>query len=182
MQAMGSERATTFLGERERNSRWPKRGASNSTARRENSNPKDRRLMEAVVARENMVKALYRVERNKGAPGVDSMTVSELRPYLKGQWPKIKEEMLEGKYKPQPVRRVEIPKRSGGMRQLGIPTVADRLIQQALHQVLSPLFDPGFSESSYGFRPGRSAHGAIKVARSYVRGGKRWAVDVGGNG
>ena len=178
MQAMGSERATTFLGERERNSRWPKRGASNSTARRENSNPKDRRLMEAVVARENMVKALYRVERNKGAPGVDSMTVSELRPYLKGQWPKIKEEMLEGKYKPQPVRRVEIPKRSGGMRQLGIPTVADRLIQQALHQVLSPLFDPGFSESSYGFRPGRSAHGAIKAARSYVRGGKRWVVDV----
>ena len=178
MQAMGSERATTCLGERERNSRWPKRGASNSTARRENSNPKDRRLMEAVVARENMVKALYRVERNKGAPGVDSMTVSELRPYLKGQWPKIKEELLEGKYKPQPVRRVEIPKRSGGMRQLGIPTVVDRLIQQALHQVLSPLFDPGFSESSYGFRPGRSAHGAIKAARSYVRGGKRWVVDV----
>jgi group II intron reverse transcriptase/maturase len=134
--------------------------------------------MEAVVARENMVKALYRVERNKGAPGVDEMTVGELRPYLKVQWPRIKEELLEGTYKPQPVRRVEIPKRSGGMRQLGIPTVVDRLIQQALHQVLSSLFDPGFSESSYGFRPGRSAHQAIKAARSYVRGGKRWVVDV----
>jgi len=178
VQAMGSGKATTCLGGRERNSRWPKRGVSNSTARRENSNPKDRRLMEAVVARENMVKALYRVERNKGAAGVDSMTVGELRPYLKVQWPRIKEELLEGKYKPQPVRRVEIPKRSGGMRQLGIPTVVDRLIQQALHQVLSPLFDPGFSESSYGFRPGRSAHKAIKAARSYVRGGKRWVVDV----
>jgi len=178
MQTMGSEKATTCLGGRERNSRWPKRGASNSTARRENSNPRDKQLMEAVVARENMVKALHRVERNRGAAGADNMTVSELRPYLKVQWPRIKEELLEGKYKPQPVRRVEIPKRSGGMRQLGIPTVVDRLIQQALHQVLSLLFDPGFSESSYGFRPGRSAHKAIKAARSYVRRGKRWVVDV----
>jgi len=178
MQTMGSEKATTCLGEGERNSRWPRRGASNSTARRDNSNPKDRQLMEAVVARENMVKALHRVERNKGAAGVDHMTVGELRPYLKVQWPRIKEELLEGKYIPQPVRRVEIPKRNGGIRQLGIPTVVDRLIQQALHQVLSPLFDPGFSESSYGFRPGRSAHKAITAARNYVRGGKRWVVDV----
>jgi len=178
MQTMGSEKATTCLGEGERNSRWPKRGASNSTARKENSNPKDRQVMEAVVARENMIKALYRVEGNKGAAGVDHMTVGELRPYLKEQWPRIKEELLEGKYKPQPVRRVEIPKRSGGIRQLGIPTVVDRLIQQALHQVLSPLFDPQFSESSYGFRPGRSAHKATRAARRYVRGGKRWVVDV----
>ena len=134
--------------------------------------------MEAVVARENMVKALNRVERNKGAAGVDDMTAGELRPYLKAQWPRIKEELLEGKYMPQPVRRVEIPKRGGGIRQLGIPTVVDRLIQQALHQVLSSQFDPGFSESSYGFRPGRSAHQAMRAARSYVRGGKRWVVDV----
>ena len=147
---MGSEKATTCLGGRERNSRWPRRGASNFTARRENSHPK----------------------------GVDEMTVGELRLYLKVQWPKIKAELLEGRYRPQPVRRVEIPKRTGGMRQLGIPTVVDRLIQQALHQVLSPLFDPGFSESSYGFRPGRSAHGAVKAARRYVRGGPRCAVDV----
>ena len=116
MPAMGSEKATTCLGGRERNSRWPRRGASNSTARRENSHPKDRRLMEAVVARENMVKALHRVEKNKGAAGVDEMTVGELRLYLKVQWPKIKAELLEGRYRPQPVRRVEIPKRTGGMR------------------------------------------------------------------
>jgi RNA-directed DNA polymerase len=178
MPTMRSEKATTCLGGRGRNSRWPKRGASNSTARRENSHLKDRQLMEAVVARENMVKALHRVERNEGAPGVDEMSVDELRPYLTVQWPRIKEELLNGQYQPQAVRRVEIPKHNGGMRQLGIPTVVDRLIQQALHQVLSPLFDPGFSESSYGFRAGRSAHGAVKAARSHVRGGKRWVVDV----
>jgi RNA-directed DNA polymerase len=178
MPTMRSEKATTCLGGRGRNSRWPKRGASNSTARRENSPLKDRQLMEAVVARENMVKALHRVERNEGAPGVDEMSVDELRPYLTVQWPRIKEELLNGQYQPQAVRRVEIPKHNGGMRQLGIPTVVDRLIQQALHQVLSPLFDPGFSESSYGFRAGRSAHGAVKAARNYVRGGKRWVVDV----
>lgn len=178
MQTRGSEKATTCLGEGERNSRWPRRGASNSTARKENSSPKDRQIMEAVVARENMVKALNRVERNKGAAGVDDMTAGELRPYLKAQWPRIKEELLEGKYMPQPVRRVEIAKRGGGIRQLGIPTVVDRLIQQALHQVLSSLFDPGFSESSYGFRSGRSAHQAMRAAGSYVRGGKRWVVDV----
>ena len=178
MPTMRSEKVTTCLGEGERNSRWPRRGASNSTARKENSSPKDRQVMEAVVARENMVKALHRVERNKGAAGVDRMTVGELRPYLKAQWPKIKEELLEGRYQPRPVRQVEIPKRSGGMRQLGIPTVVDRLIQQALHQVLSSLFDPGFSESSYGFRTGRSAHQAMRAARSHVRGGKRWVVDV----
>ena len=134
--------------------------------------------MEAVVARENMVKALYRVERNKGASGVDNMTTGELRSYLKVEWPRIKEELLAGRYKPQPVRRVEIPKAGGGMRALGIPTVVDRLIQQALHQVLSPLFDPEFSQHSYGFRPGRSAHMAVKAAQDYVHSSKRWVVDM----
>lgn len=134
--------------------------------------------MEAVVARENMVKALYRVERNKGASGVDNMTTGELRSYLKVEWPRIKEELLAGRYKPQPVRRVEIPKAGGGMRALGIPTVVDRLIQQALHQVLSPLFDPEFSQHSYGFRPGRSAHMAVKAAQGYVHSSKRWVVDM----
>jgi group II intron reverse transcriptase/maturase len=134
--------------------------------------------MEAVVARENMVKALYRVERNKGAGGVDNMTTGELRSYLKVEWPRIKEELLAGRYKPQPVRRVEIPKAGGGMRALGIPTVVDRLIQQALHQVLSPLFDPEFSQHSYGFRPGRSAHMAVKAAQGYVHSSKRWVVDM----
>ncbi len=114
-------------------------------------------LMEKVVERSNMLRALRRVESNKGAAGVDGMEIKSLRPYLKEHWPRIKEELLKGTYKPQPVRRVEIPKLDGGIRQLGIPTVLDRLIQQALLQVLTPIFDPGFSEHSYGFRPGRNA-------------------------
>lgn len=175
---MGSAMATICRGVRGRNSRWPRTGASSSTARKGNSPPGCMQLMEAVVARENMVKALYRVERNKGASGVDNMTTGELRSYLKGEWPRIKEELLAGRYEPQPVRRVEIPKAGGGMRALGIPTVVDRLIQQALHQVLSPLFDPEFSQHSYGFRPGRSAHLAVKAAQRYVQSSKRWVVDM----
>ena len=122
--------------------------------------------------------ALRRVESNRGSAGIDEMTVGELRGYLKEHWPRIKEELLEGKYQPVAVRRVEIAKPSGGMRQLGIPTVVDRLIQQALNQVLSPIFDANFSESSYGFRPGRSAHQAVRQAQAYVSGGKRWLVDI----
>jgi len=136
-------------------------------------------LMEEVVESKNLMKAYRRVARNKGAAGVDEMTVEELKPYLKTEWPKIKEQLLEDRYKPQPVRRVEIPKPGGkGMRLLGIPTVVDRLIQQAVLQVLDPIFDPGFSESSYGFRPGRSAHQAVLKARDYVAVGKRWVVDL----
>ena len=154
-------------------------GASSVTARREHSCPGTEKLMEAVVERENMLKAFSRVVSNKGAAGVDGMTVDELKPYLQEHWPRIKEELLEGSYQPQPVRRVEIPKPGGkGMRKLGIPTVLDRLIQQALHQVLSPIFDPTFRISSYGFRPGRSAHQACAQAREYVAGGRRWVVDM----
>jgi len=135
--------------------------------------------MEAVVERENMWAALRRVKRNKGAAGVDHMTVAELDDYLRKEWPRIKQELLEDRYTPRPVLGVEIPKPDGkGMRQLGIPTVVDRLIQQALHQVLQPLFEPGFSESSYGFRPGRSAHDAVLKAREHVSEGRRWVVDM----
>jgi len=135
--------------------------------------------MEAVVERSNMIKALHRVERNGGAAGVDGMTVDDLRSHLQEQWPAIRERLLSGNYEPKPVRRVEIPKPEGkGVRKLGIPTVVDRLIQQALHQVMSPIFDSSFSGSSYGFRPGRSAHGAVKQAREYVREGRRWVVDL----
>jgi RNA-directed DNA polymerase len=135
--------------------------------------------MEAVVERENMKRAYHRVCANKGSAGVDGMAVGDLRGYLVENWLCIKEELLGGQYQPRPVLGVEIPKPGGkGMRQLGIPTVLDRLIQQALNQVLQPIFDPGFSESSYGFRPGRSAHQAVKKAREYVSEGRRWVVDM----
>jgi RNA-directed DNA polymerase len=136
------------------------------------------RLMEEVVSRANMMAAYHRVTTNKGAAGIDRMTVEQLQPHLKEHWPRIREELLEGRYRPQPVRGVEIPKPGGGMRQLGIPTVVDRLIQQAMHQVLMPLFDPGFSKASYGFRPGRNAHDAVRAARAHVAEGRRFVVDL----
>jgi RNA-directed DNA polymerase len=162
-----------------RNRREEGLGASRVTARREHSGPETEQLLEAVVERENMWLGLKQVERNRGAAGVDNMTVGQLRAYLREHWLRIKEELLAGKYQPQPVRKVEIPKPGGkGMRMLGIPTVIDRLIQQALHQVLSPLFEPSFSESSYGFRPQRNAQQAVLKAREYVREGRRWVVDI----
>lgn len=135
-------------------------------------------VLSAVLDRPNMQRAYDRVLRNKGAPGVDGMTVGELKAYLKTHWLAHKEALLNGSYQPQPVRKVEIPKSGGGVRQLGIPTVLDRLIQQALHQVLSPVFEPGFSEFSYGFRPGRSAGQAVQQARDYAESGSRWVVDI----
>src|SRR6266481_4149943 len=154
-------------------------GASKVTARREDSGPETEQLMEAVVERENMKLALARVEQNRGAAGVDKMNVEQLGAYLREHWLRIKEELLADDYHPQPVLKVEIPKPGGkGMRVLGIPTVIDRLIQQALHQVLSPIFEPDFSESSYGFRPHRSAQQAVVKAREYVREGRRWVVDI----
>ena len=135
--------------------------------------------MEAVVERENMVRALERVEANKGAAGVDDMPVEALRAHLKVHWPRIKAELLSGRYQPQPVRRVDIPKPGGkGMRQLGIPTGVDRLIQQAVHQVLRPIYEKQFSRHSYGFRPGRGAWQAVQAARRHVAEGRRWVVDL----
>jgi RNA-directed DNA polymerase len=150
-----------------RNPRGTEVGASKVTARREDSSPEEEQLMEAVVERENMLAALQRVMSNRGAAGVDGMTVEELKAHLREEWKRIKEELLTDEYRPAAVLKVEIPKADGkGVRKLGIPTVRDRLIQQGLHQILSPIFDGGFSESSYGFRPGRSAHDAVRQARA----------------
>ena len=144
----------------------------------ESRSPERTMLIERLVERENMLEAYSRVVGNKGAAGVDGMTVEDLKGWLRTNWAGVKDELLGGRYKPKEVRGVEIPKPNGGKRQLGIPTVVDRLIQQALHQVLSPIFEPGFSQSSYGFRPGKSAHQAILAAKEYQAGGKRWVVDI----
>jgi len=136
------------------------------------------RLIEEVVNRENLWKALKRVKANGGAPGVDGMTVQQLPDVLREHWLRLKEELLAGTYQPKPVRRVEIPKPDGGTRQLGIPTVLDRFIQQAVLQVLQRRWDRTFSESSYGFRPGRSAHQAVAKAQSYIQEGFTWVVDL----
>ena len=135
-------------------------------------------LMEQVVARGNMLAAMKRVEQNGGAPGVDGIPTERLRDQCQAEWVRIREQLLAGTYKPQPVRRVEIPKPGGGVRLLGIPTVMDRLIQQALLQVLTPLFDPAFSPSSFGFRPGRRGHDAVRQAQRYVEEGYAWVVDL----
>jgi RNA-directed DNA polymerase len=135
-------------------------------------------LMEKVVERDNLSRALKRVRKNKGSPGIDGMSVEELPEYLRENRERIRAELLAGSYQPSAVRRHEIPKSGGGVRQLGIPTVLDRFIQQAILQVLQPIFDPTFSEYSYGFRPGRSAHQAVCQAQRYVQSGRRWVVDV----
>lgn len=136
-------------------------------------------VWDRVVARANLFQALARVEKNGGAPGVDGMTVQELRPYLQTHWLDIRARLDAGQYRPQAVRRVEIPKADGqGVRRLGIPTVLDRLIQQAVAQVLTPLFEPGFSPQSYGFRPARKAHDAVQAAQGYIQQGYTWVVDI----
>jgi RNA-directed DNA polymerase len=135
-------------------------------------------LWEQVFSRSNLTRALRRVERNRGAPGVDAVTVEQFRPWLNQHWVEVREALDAGRYKPQPVRRVEIPKPDGGVRLLGVPTVLDRLVQQAIAQVLEPIFDPDFSEHSYGFRPGRSAHQAVEQSREWLEDGFRWVVDV----
>jgi group II intron reverse transcriptase/maturase len=135
-------------------------------------------LWEKFLSRENLTAALRRVEQNAGAPGVDGMQATELRSWLSDHWPEVREALDAGTYRPQPVRRVTIPKPSGGERELGVPTALDRVIQQALSQVLTPVFDPGFSERSFGFRPGRSAHQAVKRAQRDIAEGYEQAVDL----
>jgi RNA-directed DNA polymerase len=135
-------------------------------------------LMEEVVKEENRTVALEAVKRNRGAAGIDHMKTTELESHLQAHWENIRAKLLAGTYVPSPVKRVEIPKPSGGTRMLGIPTVQDRLIQQMLLQVLTPIFDPMFSEHSYGFRPGRSAQDAMRAAQQYAQGGKDWVVDI----
>jgi RNA-directed DNA polymerase len=135
-------------------------------------------LMEVICDPENIEAALRAVVRNKGAPGIDGLTVRQLPDILKARWPEIEDQLLQGRYQPQPVRRVQIPKPTGGTRDLGIPTVIDRVIQQAVLQRLQPLWDPTFSEHSYGFRPGRSAQQAVAQAQAYVADGHRFVVDI----
>jgi len=142
------------------------------------SDPVETLTMEMVVQRENLCQALKRVCSNHGSPGIDGMTVEALAGHLKAHWPSIRTELLQGSYEPQPVKRVLTRKPGGGVRKLGIPTVLDRFIQQALLQVLSPAYDPGFSPSSYGFRPGRNAHQAVKQAKRYIAEGYAWVVDL----
>jgi RNA-directed DNA polymerase len=135
-------------------------------------------LMERVLDRANLFAALKRVTQNKGSAGIDGMQLDELPSYLKVHWPRIRQELLDGRYQPQAVKRVSIPKPGGGERHLGIPSVLDRLIQQALLQTIQPEWDRSFSHSSYGFRPGRSAHQAIAQAQSHIKDGYRWVVDM----
>lgn len=145
---------------------------------KERSGSEHSQLMERVIARENAKEALKRVRRNKGSPGIDGMRVEELEPYLHEHWHAIREQLLAGTYRPSAVKRQLIPKSGGGVRELGIPTVLDRFVQQLMLQVLQPIFDPTFSEHSHGFRPGRRAHDAVRKAQQYVQGGRRWVVDV----
>ena len=135
-------------------------------------------LLQAVLARDNLARAWKRVKANNGAPGIDGVTVEDWPDHARAHWPALREQLEGGRYRPQAVRRVEIPKTGGGMRMLGIPTVTDRVVQQAIAQVLTPIFDPTFSESSFGFRPGRNAHQAIRQVQAYVKAGWRIAVDI----
>ena len=148
------------------------------TAKREQTSSKAEALMEKVLERANLIRAYKRVKANKGAPGVDGMTVDELGTHLKAHWPKLRKELQSGRYEPTSVLAVDIDKHGGGTRRLGIPTVVDRFIQQAILQVLTPIFDPTFSEASYGYRPGRSAQQAVDAGRKHGEAGFRWVVDL----
>jgi RNA-directed DNA polymerase len=152
---------------------------SATTERRRDGNERDEgKLLERILSRDNLNLAYQKVKANKGSHGVDGMTVDELLPLLKRNGERLRQSILSGEYEPQPVRRVEIPKPDGGMRLLGIPTVLDRMIQQAIAQELTTIFDPDFSENSYGFRPGKSAHQAVIAARGYIEQGYSWTVDI----
>src|SRR6266699_3646451 len=172
--------ALAFTGEgRSEAPRAPREGTESFAAKCETESPAGtEQLMEEVCGRENCQQALRRVKANKGSPGIDGMKVSELPGYLKQHWPALREQLLSGTYRPQAVRRVEIAKPDGGMRKLGIPTVLDRFIQQAVMQVLQGRWDRTFSEQSHGFRPQRSAHQAVAKAQQYIAEGNRWVVDL----
>jgi RNA-directed DNA polymerase len=159
-------------------SRKAERSEQTPMATNGNERSGTRALMLEAVDRQNVWRAAKRVMSNDGAPGIDGMTVDELPGWLREHWSGVREQLLAGTYEPKPTRRVMIPKRGGGERMLGIPTVVDRLIQQAILQVLQPLIDPTFSDHSYGFRPGRSAHGAVRQMRDYVIEGREWVVDI----
>jgi len=181
MKAEDSRQANTRTAELARNADGAVAGAEADVTTRKRTKAELERgsgLMEAVCERGNLMLAYQRVVENKGAAGVDGIGVAEFKDHLKLHWPAIKAMLLAGDYMPQPVRRVDIPKPQGGVRTLGIPTLTDRMIQQALHQVLSPIFEAGFSESSYGFRPGKNAHQAVKAAKQYVAEGRRIVVDM----
>lgn len=135
-------------------------------------------LMEKILTRDNLLSALKRVERNKGSHGVDNIATKDLRSYIVKHWDELKQSLQNGTYQPHPVRRVEIPKPNGGIRLLGIPTVLDRFIQQAITQILTPIFDPSFSENSYGFRPKKRGHDAVRKAKGYIKEGFEWVVDI----
>jgi len=135
-------------------------------------------LMDRILSRENLIEALKRVEKNKGSHGIDGMSVKSLRRHIVDNWDSLCQSLRNGTYKPNPVRRVEIPKPNGGVRLLGIPTVTDRFIQQAIAQTLTPIFDPAFSEHSYGFRPNRRGHDAVRKAKGFIKAGNRWVVDI----
>ena len=152
--------------------------ASNQSGDNNDKSHESHRLMDQIVSQENMTKAYMQVVSNKGAPGVDGLDTESLKDYLQASWSKIKEAMLAGAYHPQPVRQVSIPKPGGGERLLGIPTVMDRLIQQAIHQILGPIYDPQFCEWSYGFRGSRSAQQAVEQSQNHIRSGKRWVIDM----
>ena len=135
-------------------------------------------LLDAVLSYDNLARAWQRVKSNKGAPGIDGVTIEDWPAHARAHWPAQREQIKTGQYQPQPVRRVEIPKPGSGVRLLGIPTVTDRVVQQAIAQVLTPIFDPEFSDSSFGFRPGRNAHQAIRQVQAFVKAGYRMAVDI----
>jgi group II intron reverse transcriptase/maturase len=155
-----------------------KRSEEAPTAANETERSGTSDLIELVCERQNLQAALKRVKKNKGSPGIDGMTVEELSDHLRAHWPALREQLLSGAYQPRPVKRQLIPKSGGGMRELGIPTVLDRFIQQAILQVLQPRFDPSFSQHSHGFRPGRRAHDAIVAAQRHIQDGRRFVVDV----
>ena len=154
------------------------RGGEPATRRTKVKKGLNEMIMEQILSRENLNAAYLGVKANEGAPGVDGRSVTELKEQVRKHWATLERKLRDGTYQPAAVRAVEIPKASGGKRTLGIPTVLDRLIQQAIHQVLSPMFEEGFSKHSYGFRPGRSAHDAVRTAQEYIKGGKHWVADI----